>query len=205
MFKSVALVGALAQVCLSQEFSLHARTLDGQSKHSLGIFNYDSDTHQITPLVAPPVVEDSIRQDVPYCIDADSKDPQLQQSCFTLMELETILHYNLVLSVDTDTNDIQKFSLIRNENATTIEPIVQDPAMAPVAPAVLLKKKTKTYADKKKDTAQGAEQFSKATEKSEEEEDDRNYLQKNWKQLVIGLVIYNVVTSIMKPKNEKKE
>ncbi|SMN20345.1 similar to Saccharomyces cerevisiae YDR056C Putative protein of unknown function [Maudiozyma saulgeensis] len=205
MFKLVVLMGALAQVSLSQEFSLFARTLDGQYKHNLGVFNYDSDLQEITPLVSPTVVDPEIKQDVPYCIDSRSNDPQLQQTCFTLTELENELHYKLVLSVDTENNDVQKFSMVWNENSTSIEPIVQDPTLAPVAPAILLKKTTKTYADKKKDTARGSEQFSKATEKNEEEVDDRNYLQKNWKQLLIGLVIYNVVTSIIKPGDDKKK
>lgn len=205
MLKSVTLLCALAQLCLSQEFQLHATPLDGEQSYVLGKFNYDPTTAQITAIDSQI---DEFPTDSIYCIGMSSTESSsLTDRCFSLIELESPLHYNLVANINDDR--IQKMSLVWNGNATAIEPVSLDMAAAPLPPVIPLKKTTKTYADKRKEANDINIVDTKKNEKrageDEEEVDDRNYLQKNWKQLLIGLVIYNVVSSFINPKKEESK
>lgn len=204
MLKSITLLCALAQICLSQEFQIHATTLDGEQSFVLGKFHYDTTTTEITTVDSHT---DVFPNDLIYCIGMSSSDSSLTQRCFSLLQLESPLHYNLV--ADINDNKIQKMSLVWNRNASSIEPLTLDMADAPLPPVIPLKKTTKTYADKRKEAndLNVVDDDKKKKEKidGEDDEDDRNYLQKNWKQLLIGLVIYNVVTSIINPKKEESK
>lgn len=204
MFKSVISLCALAQLCISQEFQIHATTLDGEQSYKLGKFQYDSTT---TEIISIDSQIDEFPNDSIYCIGMSSNDLRLNDRCFSLIELEFPLHYNLVANIND--NNIQKMSLVWNRNATLIEPLSLDMVAAPLPPVIPLKKTTKTYADKRKEANDINIIDTKKNEKTQggedEEEDDRNYLQKNWKQILVGLVIYNVVGSFINPKKEESK
>lgn len=201
MLKLVTFLLTFIPLCFCSRLSLYGKTLDGKDSVGLGEYEYNDETNQITIINDKT---DLYKDDVPYCIGMRSNDGKYEHSCFTLIELQKPLSYELVLDIDSVTNEVQKFSLVLNGTLEGIHPIIHEPTDAPMSPAIKLKKTTKTYADKRREVKSGSEQFSKIDkDENDEEVDDRNYLQKNWKQLLIGLVIYNLVTGFLKPSDSK--
>ncbi|CCK71516.1 Emc10p KNAG_0H01020 [Huiozyma naganishii CBS 8797] len=78
---------------------------------------------------------------------------------------------------------------------------VEDNAVSVGAPpAIALKKRYKTYEDKKKEARDVSVDSDDAggSAGSDEEGTMRSWIQENWKKLLLGLVIYNVVASLLK-------
>lgn len=202
----------LAAVPLSQalEVTLYASSLDGQQSQTLGTLDYDESNDSLTALNSADAAQIPL-DGTPYCIGTHSADSALEHSCFSLLELEWPLHYRLELA-GTKGPGNSKFSLVRDESQEGLGGLVVDTAVAPVGSAIPLKKTTKTYADMRKDSEGGVEQFSASSaEKSNDEEKDGaqeggpiGYLKNNWKQLLVGLIIYNVVTGFVKPGEEAR-
>ena len=199
----------LLSIPLSQalEVTLFARSLDGEHTQSLGTLDYERETGVLAVTSSAAAAEVPLGNSA-YCIGTHSSDSSLEHSCFSLLELEWPLHYRLEVSGD-------KFSLVHDPTVDGLSGAVVEAGEAPLGSAIPLRKTTKTYADKRKDSEDGAEQFGagSATEGASEEEEPEGgplgYLKNNWKQLLVGLVIYNVVTGLIKPgeeaRGEKKE
>lgn len=100
------------------------------------------------------------------------------------------MHYDLYLDTKHNANILYKLSLKPNPHAHGIEASLKKPVPGPEAPAVKLRKVTKTYEDKKAKLDPSAASFEEDIEI-----DDRSFLQKNWKFILIGLALYAFSTS----------
>ncbi|CCF59535.1 hypothetical protein KAFR_0H01250 [Kazachstania africana CBS 2517] len=178
---------------LCTQFSLYATTLERSDEVSLGEFNMDVESRDISAF-EPHNGMDSLTQGK-YCVGIKSTDHVWDSDCFSFMELQVPFSYDLVIQLDENT--IQKVSLAYNETTEGIMPKLKETTDGPIAPASKLKKITKTYADKKEDKKLGSE---------ETDEEEKPWYVKNWKSIVIGIIIYNlVVASAKKSQDEKQE
>ncbi|KOH00909.1 Emc10p DI49_0250 [Saccharomyces eubayanus] len=135
-----------------------------------------------------------------YCLNAEIEG-KLDMPCFSYMKLETPLRYDLI--VDVDENDaVNQVSLSYNDKNDAIVGVVRYPEEGASAPVAKLKKKTKTYADKK---ASNSKDGSTAQFEEDEEVKEVSWFQKNWKMLVIGLLIYNFVAGSLKKQAQTGE
>lgn len=144
-----------------------------------------------------PSVDLSIER--PVCIGARSSEEGYDFPCFHYGQLSQPLQYALVAEWRSDI--IVGLSLIRNNSLNGIVPI-RDPMQIPEgprAPAVPLKKITKTYADKKRAKEEPAVAASQLDE--DEEDKDTGFLTKNWRTILAGIVIYSLVTSFTANSN----
>lgn len=106
------------------------------------------------------------------------------------LQLKLPLAYDLYVETKHGSYIPYKLSLKPNPNSNGILPVLRVPTPGPEAPAIKLKKVTKTYPTAKAE-------FGSATAAFEEdiEPDNRNFIQKNWKYIVIGLVIYSITNA----------
>lgn len=99
------------------------------------------------------------------------------------------LHYDLFIDTRHDSHLLYKLSLKPNLSAKGINPVLREPVAGPEASAIKLKKVTKTYEDKKSKLGSPAASFEEDIEP-----DERTFVQKNWKYMLIGLVLYTVIS-----------
>ncbi|SCU93548.1 LAFA_0F16974g1_1 [Lachancea sp. 'fantastica'] len=146
---------------------------------------YDSETS----LLDVTDVSDSIPEDA-YCVGAQMAENYY--SCFSYVKLKYPLHYDLYLDTKSDSHLLYKLSLKPNPHVSGIAGTIRSVQDGPEASPAKLRRITKTYEDKKKSAQMGA---SSAAFQEDVEIDDRTFLQKNWKYLLIGLVLYAVSTA----------
>ena len=176
----------------------------------------DKEAHS---LIANHTINASLNHEIDpntlYCIRVGDHD------CFSLLQLVTPLSYELVWNYE-----INRFSLVYNESlvdsaiynnytGNQILPIVRSSTKSPLGDVVKLKKVTKTYADKKKelnnvilDKEDGDELNNDGKNKNRDSgyEEDKSWLEKNWKGIIVGIVLYNLVVVGFKkqPTEEQK-
>lgn len=177
-------IAAFASSAIAEQFTLTARRVDSDQSLPLGVFDYEKN-----PLVISQVstAEQTLSEEDAYCIDATFVESGRTIPCFSYLEVQSPLQYSLI--VDAHGDEISKLSFVYNSGVEGIVPIIRRPSSGPAAPAIKLKKVTKTYKDVKAAKDAATVQF-----KDEGEADDRSWIQKNWKMLLIGLVVYNVIT-----------
>ncbi|AQZ18132.1 YDR056C [Zygosaccharomyces parabailii] len=185
-------LATLASVAFCSELKLELRTINGDEIAPLGVYEYNIDNLNASVVEAATGKENHGI----HCVDATFDGGS--STCFSFLEIESPLHYNLL--IDVDDNQIRKLSLVHNREVEGIIPEVRRPVKGPEAPAMKLRKITKTYQDKKADKKVTTAQFSE-----EDTIDDKSWLQKNWKILAIGLVVYNVVVVMNKQEEIKQE
>ncbi|CAR29610.1 hypothetical protein ZYGR_0AD02930 [Zygosaccharomyces rouxii] len=184
----------LASVALCNELKLQLRNIETGIAVPWGLYDYDSVTLDASTLESP---KEENNDQGSYCVDAIYDGETIP--CFSFLDVESPLHYNLV--IDVHDQELKKLSLIHNPEVRGIEPLVRNPVKGPEPPAVKLKKTTKTYQDKKANKEATTAQFS-----SEDNEDEnKTWFQKNWKVLLIGLIVYNVIAVMNKQGEVKQE
>lgn len=150
-----------------------------------------------------------------YCIGIGDHD------CFNLLQLVTPLSYELIWDYE-----INHFSLVYNDSlinnpidsdnpGNVILPVVRSSTKSPLGDVIKLKKVTKTYADKKKELdnvmldkedGDDSNNDGKYTNKKRDTGKDKSWLEKNWKRIIVGIVLYNLVALGFKkqPAEEQK-
>ena len=163
----------------------------------------DKDAHS---LIANHTINASLNHEIDpntlYCIRVGDHD------CFTVLQLMTPLSYELVWNYE-----INRFALVYNESlidhpvynnntGNVIFPVVRPSTKSPLGDVIKLKKVTKTYADKKKelsnvilDKEDGDDLSNDGENKNRDSgnEEDKSWLEKNWKRIIVGIVLYNLV------------
>ncbi|CAI4056484.1 hypothetical protein SUVZ_02G1860 [Saccharomyces uvarum] len=170
---------------------------DKKNDIPLGTFEIDStDSGNVT--VTTVDLQD-VQVSGSYCLNAEIEG-KLNMPCFSYMKLETPLRYDLIVDVD-EKDVVNQVSLSYNDKNDAIVGVVRYPEAGASAPVAKLKKKTKTYADKKASSKDG----STAQFEEDEEVKEVSWFQKNWKMLVIGLLIYNFVAGSLKKQAQTGE
>lgn len=174
---------ASASLGMARELSLIARERTTGQQVSLGVFDFNEQANTFSTVDPTPgdlPIEGAV------CIDAYFDGGSVEFPCFSFLELQDPLNYSLTLELHD--NEITKLSLVHDPEANGIFPSIRRPKAGPEAPAIKLKKITKTYRDKK-----AAKNAATAQYEDNDEVDTRSWMQKNWKLLVIGLVAYNII------------
>lgn len=181
-------------VASAEELSIFAVELnDSGSPMLLGKFDYDIKSRNATVI---QLNKPSIKSKGPYCVSAQlENDSNKDMSCFSMMNLKTPLHYDLLFDMHDD--KIHKLSLVANEESDGIQPVIRNPVEGHKAPAIQLKKTTKTYKDKKLNENGSPTQIEEDTVPLE-----GNWFESNWKILVIGIILVNLVASGAKKTDE---
>ncbi|SCU84593.1 LADA_0D02608g1_1 [Lachancea dasiensis] len=148
-------------------------------KAPLATLVYDRESN----IVNVTEVNESLQEDS-YCVGAQMDENYY--SCFSYVKLRYPLHYDLYLDTSHNTHLLYKLSLKPNPRARGIESWIRDPELGPEAHPVKLRRVTKTYDDKKKASLKSGS----ASFEEDIDVDERSFLQKNWKYIVIGLVLY---------------
>lgn len=168
-----------------KEFTLEARNIESNDKISLGTFDYDSKSHTVSTIA---LRTNKVSSNQAYCLDAKFDNGEMEFSCFQYTELSFPLQYNLVLDLHGD--ELEKLSLTFNPAYDGILPVIRAPVKGPSPSAIKLKKVTKTYKDKKAGTKALTAQFEEDVEV-----ENKSWIQKSWKKIVLGAVIYSAVSS----------
>ncbi|AJP37781.1 AHL_G0009320.mRNA.1.CDS.1 [Saccharomyces cerevisiae] len=169
---------------------------DAKDATPLGTFEIDSTSDGNVTVTTIDV--QNVEVSGQYCLNAQIEG-KLDMPCFSYMKLRTPLRYDLIVDVDED-NEVKQVSLSYNETNDAIVPTVRYPETGPTAPVTKLKKKTKTYADKK---ASKNNDGSTAQFQEDEEVKEVSWFQKNWKMLLLGLLIYNFVAGSVKKQQQQ--
>lgn len=191
MVKLFALA-TLASIAFCNELRLELRTINGDQKATLGVYEYDTGSRNVS-IIEKPTSEST--QGV-HCVAATYDGGS--SSCFSFLDIQDPLHYSLL--IDVHDQQIRKLSLVHNSEVDGIVPELRFPVEGPEAPALKLRKTTKTYKEKKANKKATTAQFSE-----DDTSDDRPWIQKNWKLLAIGLVVYNVVAVVNKRQQIEQE
>lgn len=177
------------------ELSLYARNIDTHDRLLLKTFDYDIETAKVSPIGSST---DKLPATGGYCVDATFNDGTKDFPCFSYLEISDPLHYDFIVNLHG--NKIDKLSLVYNPEVEDIAASIRYPIKGPEAPAIKLKKVTKTYKDKKTAKKGATAQFEEDVES-----DNRSWMQKNWKMLLIGLVVYNVIAFASKQQKPQQE
>ncbi|SCU94563.1 LANO_0E07184g1_1 [Lachancea nothofagi CBS 11611] len=132
-------------------------------------------------------INESLQEDS-YCFGAHMNENYY--SCFSYVRLRYPLHYDLYLDTKHNTHLLYKLSLKPNPKADGIQTSIREPQQGPESPPVKLRRITKTYEDKRSKLGSASAAFEEDVEV-----DERTFLQKNWKYMLIGLVLYAVIMS----------
>ncbi|CAI4058007.1 hypothetical protein SKDZ_04G2810 [Saccharomyces kudriavzevii ZP591] len=186
---------SLASVVLGADILQLSYSDDKKDIIPLGSFEIDSGSDGNITVTTVDV--QNVQVSGQHCLNAEIKG-KLDMPCFSYMKLETPLRYDLIVDVD-DNNEVNQVSLSYNEKNDAIVGMARYPEAGPSAPVAKLKKKTKTYADKK---ANKNKDGSTAQFEEDEEVKEVSWFQKNWKMLLVGLLIYNAVAGSMKKQQQ---
>ncbi|EJS44268.1 YDR056C [Saccharomyces arboricola H-6] len=196
MLKQIWTAISLAGLVFGADILQLSYSDDKKEAIPLGTFEIDS-----TPegkLTVKTVDLQKVETSGQYCLNAEIEG-KLDMPCFSNMKLGMPLRYDLIVDVD-DNNEINQLSLSYNEKNDAIVGVVRYPETGPSAPVAKLKKKTKTYADKK--ASKNKDGSTAQFEEDDEEVKEVSWFQKNWKMMVLGLLIYNFVVGSMKKKQQ---
>ncbi|SCW03678.1 LAFE_0G15764g1_1 [Lachancea fermentati] len=161
---------------------LFAQKLGEQDKAPFATLVYDQSSSQFEIVDVNENLEENS-----YCIGAEFDGNYY--SCFSYIKVKYPLHYDLFIDTRHDSHLLYKLSLKPNLSAKGINPVLREPVAGPEASAIKLKKVTKTYEDKKSKLGSPAASFEEDIEP-----DERTFVQKNWKYMLIGLVLYTVIS-----------
>lgn len=188
-------VVALASLAVAEKIILTAAPIGSNLKFQLGTFEFEKEPLNVSKVNQS---EEHLPKDVTYCVGAILVESDRELPCFSYLELQQPLNYSLI--IDTHDDQLSKLSLVYNSGVEGIVPVIRRPVRGPEAPPIKLKKVTKTYKDKRaaKDTATA--QF-----KDEDDADGRSWIQKNWKMLLVGLVVYNVIAFGSRQQERQKQ
>lgn len=106
--------------------------------------------------------------------------------CFSYLTIEQLLAYQLKL--ETVGNELVRMSLEKSSGVNGIEGVIEEIQQGVVPETIKLKKRTMTYEAKKKAESRGT--GTAAFEEDIVEEDQKTFVQKNWKFIVVGLLVY---------------
>ncbi|CAG99606.1 Emc10p [Kluyveromyces lactis] len=109
--------------------------------------------------------------------------------CFSFIHIKQPLSYELELVVLDD--KLVRMSIHADDSIDGIVPLIKEVGNGPIPESIKLKKRTLTYEAKKK--AQRKDTGTAAFE--EDVVENKTFLQKNWKYVVIGLLAYVFLSS----------
>lgn len=165
--------------------------LDDEDNITIAEFNFEDTT---TSRIDKDTLN-KLKDGTLYCFHIKEVNESLKP-CFTMLEWDSTLSYNLTYDLDInlyslyanydDITDLKEGIIFQKEHSSTVE-------LPPVTP---LKKITKTYADKKKD----AKNVLIADDKNDMKPSDKTWLEANWKKMLVGFVLYNLVIAGIKGK-----
>lgn len=190
-------------LAIPERVTLHAQSLSNPSESiQLAQVDIDSETHNLTivPGTTATTQPIDINTDELYCINFGSGD------CFSLLELNKPLSYELIWDYEINT-----FSLVYNEllsigGTDVVAAMVRNCTRSELADVTKLKKITKTYADKKKEVNNVI--VDKEADDQEVDGEEKSWMEENWKKIVVGVVLYNLVALGFKqqqPEPTKKD
>ncbi|AMD18710.1 HBL192Cp [Eremothecium sinecaudum] len=133
-----------------------------------------------------------------YCVGADTSDGR--HSCFAYLAIDLPLRYDLIIDRLPHCSDSLKLSLKLNPNTTGIQIVERETIPGHDAQPLKRKKITKTYNDKKAKVVPGTAAF-----KEDVEPDKRSFIQKNWKVVLIGVLVYAFLSKGDKSSNDSKQ
>lgn len=141
-----------------------------------------------------------------YCFGAQSSN--FHDDCFSYLRVNPKKNkYSLALDVHGD--KLEGFSLFRDDEGSEdrhISAKVRTPVVAPQPPAIKLRKKTMTYAEKKAESKlEAVQKQGKEVDIDDDEEDQRTFFERNWKKMLIGFLVYNVVAAFAKQQQEQQQ
>lgn len=179
----------------SEKLSLFASNRDNGKRVSLGEITVDEKAHNITGTTL-----DASSLIGTYCFGAEGES--YSNDCFCYLKVDGKKH-NYTLMVDVNDDIVESLTWMMNDysNGTTAE--VRLPVHAPQPPPIKLKKTTKTYAEKKAESKLDAAKKKGKEEEDNEEEDQRTFFEKNWKKMLIGFLIYNLIAGFSKSQQQQ--
>lgn len=188
----------------NETFNLHAKSIiDSNEIVPLADLIIDKETNSLTiKHILDSSLNHNIDSDTLYCIGIEDHD------CFTLLQLTTPLSYELIWDYE-----INHFSLVYNDSLidnpiynknhkNMILPLVRPSTKSSLGDVIKLKKVTKTYADKKKELGNvildkedgdDSTNVNRNINQKDDNEEDKSWLEKNWKRIIVGIVLYNLV------------
>ncbi|SSD58371.1 uncharacterized protein SCODWIG_00132 [Saccharomycodes ludwigii] len=129
-----------------------------------------------------------------YCVSVE------HQSCFSLVKLHSA-NNSYSLEINPDENGNYKFSLKRDpsiaqyKDGISIVPIIQASINGSTPEVTKLKKVTKQYPKKSsKNNDRGSASFKEDVNDDSIDEKEMSFIQKNWRLVVLGLLIYFFVS-----------
>ncbi|AET41250.1 Emc10p Ecym_7427 [Eremothecium cymbalariae DBVPG len=160
---------------------LYAETVTTKEKHPLCSLVYFHET-ETSPEHYQVIDVNNDLPPGPYCVGAAINNKPY--ACHAYLTLETPLDYDLHIHRDTNKTPY-KLSLTTNPEASGIIPIITDSKPGPQAAIKKLKKSTKTYQDKRANSGSATASFGEGSEP-----DKRSFIQKNWKLILLGILVY---------------
>lgn len=152
--------------------------------------------------------KDTSFEDGKYCLSLDSN----AEDCFQIVSLKHDYDYDLEINPKSN----RKVSLKTkptNSGSFKIVPVVSSSLRMPKTPLDLLKKTTKKYEDlqknKKPSSSNVKNNIAKPVhaelENIENDEEEASFLVKNWRYILLGLLIFKVITSSKEKTTQKKQ
>ena len=136
---------SLASVVFGTDILRLSYTDDKKDAIPLGTFEIDNTPGRNVSVTTVDVP--NVQVSGHYCLNAQIEG-KLDMPCFSYMKLETPLRFDLIVDLNDD-NEVKQVLLSYNETNNAIVATARYPVVGPSAPVAKLKKRTKTYADKK--------------------------------------------------------
>lgn len=197
IIQTILYLGLTQVIATPEQLTLYAESISNPTD-SIALTQFEIDYERVNLTTIPNTTNQTpqINVDGLYCIKFDNGE------CFSLIEFNLPLSYELIWDYE-----INEFSLIYNETLTindtnVIIGQVRNSTFSDLADVTKLKKITKTYADKKKELSNVV-----VDKESDDKEDgeEKSWMEENWKKIVVGIVLYNLVTLGFKKQSEPTE
>ncbi|KAL3234929.1 hypothetical protein RNJ44_02717 [Nakaseomyces bracarensis] len=193
-------LGLLLACARGEVYDLFAKDVDSGEKFGIGHVAVDDDTHNVTE-----VSLDKFKHlNGVYCFGAQSTS--FENDCFSYLRVDPKKN-SYSLAIDMHGEKLEGFSLFREEDSgEEVSAKVRKPVLAPQPPAIKLRKKTMTYAEKKAESKlEAVQKHGKEADDVETEEDQRTFIERNWKKMLIGFLIYNGVVAYAKQQQQPQQ
>lgn len=152
--------------------------------------------------------KDTKFEDGKYCLSLDSN----AEDCFQIVNLKHDYDYDLEINPKSNRKVSLKSKKITNGSFKVI-PVVSSSLEMPKTPLDLLKKTTKKYEDLQKNKKPSSSNIKNniakpvhaELENIEKDEEEASFLVKNWRYILLGLLIFKVITNSKEKKTDKKQ
>ncbi|CAL9735279.1 endoplasmic reticulum membrane protein complex subunit 10 [Monosporozyma servazzii] len=195
IIQAVLYLGVTSVLAIPERVTLYAQSISNPTDSiQLSQYEIDLETHNFTTVPSTIITETTdINTDELYCIKFGSDD------CFSLLQLNTPLSYELIWDYEINQFSLVFNELLSNNDTNVILAVLRDSTRSELADVTKLKKITKTYADKKKEIN------NVIVDKEADDEvvaDGKSWMEENWKKIVVGIILYNLVVYGFKQQTE---